>query len=359
MEHVEASLVIATLNEEKHIEQCILSIYSAEIFANSFEILIADGGSTDGTRDIVKKLMARHREIRMIDNAKKYATMGFNCAIRVSRGDYVLILSAHATYDPAYFRLCLETARHHDADNTGGRLITETLATGLEGRLTRALGTSRFGIGASSFRQPNVREGEADSVVYGCFPRRVFERYGLYDERLTTNQDWELSRRIRSRGGLVWLNPAIKVTYFARSDLRSTIRRAWEIGRWNALMWHVAPYTLAPHHAIPGVFVATLLLPGPNVVALAAHQVVALAAGAREAWRTRDARLAALLPPLFLGLHAAYGLGTLRGFYELARRKAPVQREAPIEYLSAGETVETTSPTRRYDAGSTGTCRAE
>jgi glycosyltransferase involved in cell wall biosynthesis len=359
MENVEASLVIATFNEEKHIAHCILSIYAAEPFAKSFEILIADGGSTDRTRAIVNNLSEIHDEIIIINNEKKHATMGFNCAIRASRGDYVLILSAHATYDPAYFRLCLETARRHDADNTGGRLITETLASGLEGRLTRALGTSRFGIGASSFRQPNVREGEADSVVYGCFPRRVFERYGLYDERLTTNQDWELSRRIRSRGGLVWLNPAIKVTYFARSDIRSTIRRAWEIGRWNALMWHVAPYTLAPHHAIPGVFAATLLLPGANVVALTAHQVVALAAGAREAWRARDARLAALLPPLFLGLHAAYGLGTLRGFYELARRKAPVQRVAPIEYLPARETVKAASQAGRCGAESRGTCRVE
>lgn len=333
MDRVDASIVVATWNEAAHIEACVRSIFAAEPFADSFEVLIVDGGSEDGTPDIVRRLAAEFPQIRLLSNPARITPVGFNTGIKASRGDWILILGAHSEYDPSYFRLCLETARRTKAWNTGGRVVWHVKGEGFESLLARALGTSRFGMGFSPYRRDDVAEGPADAVVFGCFPREVFEKIGLHDERLVRNQDTELNKRIQRAGGVIWLNPDIKVHYSAFNTVRGVLSRAFAIGRWNPYMWWLAPDSVQPRHAVPGLFVVSLAVPGLNVLALAAHTAVGSAAAAAEAKRYHDARLAPLLPPLFLALHASYGLGILAGSWDLVRGRAPVQRPAQVERL--------------------------
>jgi hypothetical protein len=202
------------------------------------------------------------------------------------------------------------------------------------GRVAKAIGFSRFGFGASPYRRRDVQGGPSTTAVFGCFPRATFERFGLFDERLTLNQDWELNQRIVRGGGVVWLNPDIRVYYHARQTPSAILRRAWDTGRWVAYMWKVAPYSATPRHAIPAAFVAAAALPGVGVAALAAHQAVAIAAAAVEAIDLKDPRLAVVLPPFFLGLHGAYGAGTLLGLAEVVLHRAPVSADAAIERLA-------------------------
>ena len=56
-----------------------------------------------------------------------------------------------------------------------------------------------FGVGNSAFRTGSSAQ-EVDTVPFGCFPIRVFQRIGLFDERLWRNQDFELNQRIRRTG---------------------------------------------------------------------------------------------------------------------------------------------------------------
>jgi hypothetical protein len=170
--------------------------------------------------------------------------------------------------------------------------------------------------------------------VFGCFPRSTFERFGLYDERLILNQDWELNQRILRGGGVVWLNPDIRVYYFARQTVRSMLSRAWETGRWVAYMWRLAPHSVTPRHAVPAAFIAIAAVPGLGLAVLAAHQVAAAGAALSEAVRLRDPRLALALPPMFLALHASYGGGTLAGLVEVVTGRKRLDRSSPVERLA-------------------------
>jgi len=330
----DVSIVIATFNEEAHVEGCLRSIFEAEPFTDSFEVLVADGGSTDRTRERIAAFAMDHPEVRLLDNPGRYAPHGFNTGIRAARGDWIFILGAHSSYDRSYFRLCLETARRTGAENAGGRVEFRTRSDGLQARITRAVGTSPFGIASSPHRRQAPPEGPASTSSFGCFPRAVFERFGMYDERLVLNQDWELNQRIIAGGGTVWMNPAIRISYFGRDEIGRMLPHLWRTGRWNAYMWAIAPHSFTIRHAIPAAFAAALAVPGMGLLALASHQAAAVAAAAIEAARARDLRLLPLLPVVFLAVHASYGAGTIAGAWDVLRRRSPVQKPRRIEFLA-------------------------
>lgn len=103
-------------------------------------------------------------------------------------------------------------------------------------------------------------EGPRDTVPFGFFKRSIFDRIGLYDERLVRAQDYEINRRIIAAGGTVWLNPQIEAYYHNQSTLAKFYKKQIvKEAPYNAYMWWVAPYAFAPRHAITGFFTAGVL----------------------------------------------------------------------------------------------------
>jgi len=322
-------------NEVGFIERSLSSVLAQDFPMAQVEILVVDGMSEDGTRQIVGDFARRHASVRLIDNPDRIVPKALNVAIRVARGHWLVRLDAHSTYPPDYLRRCVDTARRTDADNTGGVCITLTRDESDGARLVQAISTSGFGVGGARFRVGG-EEGPADTVPFGCFRRSVFDDVGLFDERLTRNQDYEFNRRLSAAGKRVWLNPAIKAEYYNQARLSGLFEQAFATGKWNPWMWHVAPYAFALRHAIPGLFVLGLLVVvGIGVIVrsgwiaiaviIAPYLALAILASVRQSGRY-GRRLLALLPPLFLAYHVSYGLGTLWGGLRLLLGATPVQR---------------------------------
>jgi glycosyltransferase involved in cell wall biosynthesis len=80
---------IATYNEEKRISKCLSSIKNQSYPKEKIEIIITDGGSTDKTREIVKKFGAK-----IYDNEKKLAEPGLVKGYKIAQGDYVVFMAA-------------------------------------------------------------------------------------------------------------------------------------------------------------------------------------------------------------------------------------------------------------------------
>jgi len=334
-EPLAVSLVVLCRNEERTIESCLDSLTSQDWPEATLEILVADGMSTDRSREIVGGYQKRHPNVILVDNARRTAPCAFNIGAKAARGSLAIITGAHTTYPPDYVRLCVETIRRTGADLVGGTMVTLTRGEGLAGRLVQALTTHRFGVGGAQFRL-GAADGPADTVPYGCYRRGVFDRIGWFDERLTRNQDYEFSRRILAAGGKIWCNPAIQTRYYTQATLRGLFKQAFGTGMWNPWTWFVAPYAFGPRHAIPGIFVLALL----GAVTLAAciswgwiapaaimvpYLALALLASYQQACRF-GVRLLPLLPPLFFAYHASYGLGTLWGALRLLVGATPVQK---------------------------------
>ncbi len=334
------SILIPCYQERNFIRACLESVASFDAPPGTFiEIVVLDGMSTDGTREIVSEMVTTDHRIRMVDNPKRTQSSALNLGITLARGDWIMRLDAHSFYPREYLRLAIETALRTGADNVGGLVETLRRGSSYQAALVQALTTHKFGVGDSGFRT-DAPEGPADTVPYGFFPRELFSRIGLFDERLIRAQDYELNRRIGAAGGLVWRNPALRLSYYQQPDLRTFIRKQVVLeAPYNAYMWYVAPYAFAPRHAITAVFAlgvigGSLLSPfiGPvrfffaGVMAL--YALLAVVSGIQQSIRYREPRHALIAPLGFFSYHFLHGIGVLAGLARLATGTAPVQRIA-------------------------------
>jgi glycosyltransferase involved in cell wall biosynthesis len=334
------SVVVPTYEERGFIGGCLKSVQGFTLPPGvSIEVLVVDGGSTDGTRPIVEAAAADDARIRLIDNPRRYQAIGLNVGISRARGDYVLRLDAHSTYPKDYLEQCLRTALRTRCDNVGGVFRTQARGPGYHAALVQALTTHWFGVG-HSFRT-GAGEGLADTVAYGFFRRETFEKYGLFDERLVRAQDYELNRRIAGRGGRVWLNPDIVVDYSQQPTLQAFLRKQFFVDApYNAYMWYLAPYTFTARHAASALFtlgvMVSLLLSflsstaaALGLLALASYGTLALFASVQQALRYGRWRHVLLLPPSFLAYHLVHGLGVLGGIVRIGLGTQPTHKSDP------------------------------
>lgn len=334
------SILIPTYQEKDYVAGCLRSVRAfSRPPGTHVETLVIDGMSDDGTRDVVRHAAAQDPSIRLIDNPERFQSAALNRGIAAAAGDFILRLDAHSFYPPDYLERCLETAERTDADNTGGIVTTLRRGDTYQAALVQALITHKFGVGNSGFRT-DAPEGPADTVPYGFFRRSVFDRVGMFDERLVRAQDYEMNRRIIASGGTIWRNPRIVVSYYPQPDFRRFIsKQFFAEAPYNAYMWYLAPYSFAPRHAASAVFATGViggLLLSPFVpwirvaffAAMALYLGLAFLSAGQQAVRYREPLHIVLLPPAFFAYHFLHGLGVLAGLGRLVTGTASVQKRA-------------------------------
>lgn len=336
---VSVSILIPCLNEFHFIRGCLASVleFNMPNGAALREVLVIDGGSTDGTPDIVREIAASDVRVQLLNNPGRIQSTALNIALRVASGDYVLRLDAHSSYPANYLALCFETSLRTGCENVGGLFVTQMRGSGYGASLVQALTTHKFGVGDAGYRT-GAKEGSADTVPYGFFRREMFDRIGLFDERLVRAQDYEMNQRILAAGGCVWRNPAIQVKYYAQPDLYSFIRKQIvHEAPYNAYLWYLAPYAFAVRHAITGVFAFGVLgglalsplsvrVRMIFVSVMAVYFAIALGSAIQQAIRYREPRHVLFLPFAFFLYHFLHGVGLLAGLVRLLTRTAPVQK---------------------------------
>jgi glycosyltransferase involved in cell wall biosynthesis len=323
------TVISACRNEARHIREFLDSLLQQEPLAEGWEIILADGMSTDGTASVIEEYARDHQEIRLIPNPGKFVASGLNAAIRAAQGRIVIRMDAHTIYAPDYVQKCVETLERTGADNVGGAARTHTI-----GRLHRAIAAayhSRFGSGGASFHDASF-EGWADTVTYGCWRRETLERLGMFDETLVRNQDDELNLRLIRSGGRIWQSASIVSWYTPRSSLGALARQYFQYGFWKVAVIRKHRLPARWTHLVPGMLVlAQLGLPllaalawsfgwtpwvafalGTWLFLNAAYWGAALLASMLAA-SASGWDLLPLLPLTFATYHFSYGLGFLCG----------------------------------------------
>lgn len=283
-------------------------------------MIVADGMSDDGTREILERLAREDARLRMIDNPGRIVSTGLNAAIRTARGSIILRMDAHTEYAPDYIRQCIAVLQETGADNVGGP--AQTKGQGYTQSAICAAFHSPFAVGGARFHDTEY-EGYVDTVPYGCWPREVFQRIGLFDEELVRNQDDEFNLRLTRAGGRIWQSPRIKSWYRPRGSLTALWRQYAQYGYWKVRVIQKHRLPASVRHLVPGGFVlAVMTVPPLSLVwpaaiwgwlgLLGVYGACTLAASvltaARAGWT-----LLPLLPVVFACYHLAYGYGFLRG----------------------------------------------
>jgi len=246
------SVIIPCRNERRHIETCVKSILDQERPSGGMEVIVVDGLSDDGTREILKRLVKEHPELRVVDNPRRLTPCAMNAGIREARGEYIAILGAHCDYAADYLRTCVELLHEHpEVSCTGGPIISA--GTSLFGQAVAAAMSHPVGIGNARHRHPNF-EGYAEGACYPVFRKEVFETIGLYDEMLVRNQDDELNYRLTKQGGKVFLSPRARSTYFVRETVKSLFRQYLEYGYWRVAVIRKHRMPASFRHLVPLIF---------------------------------------------------------------------------------------------------------
>jgi succinoglycan biosynthesis protein ExoA len=325
-----ASIVIPCRNEVKHIAACLESVLAFDDIGGGFEVIVADGMSTDGTREIIARITERDKRVRLIDNPKRQTSAALNAGIRAACGDIIVRIDAHTEYAPDYLRQCLAVSDATQADNVGGPALTK--ADTILRRAICAAYHSRFAVGNASFHQADY-EGYTDTVPYGCWRKVKLLEIGLFDEELIRNQDDELNLRLTRAGGKIYQSPRIRSWYAPRASLMQLFRQYWQYGYWKVRVIQKHRIPASVRHLVPGAFAATLillLLLSPFVIIargllmalIGIYAGAVLGASLITAWHS-EWKFLPVLPAVFACYHLGYGLGFLMGiidFVVLKRR---------------------------------------
>lgn len=300
----------------------------------TFEVIVADGMSDDGTRDILTCLANDDPRLRIVDNPRQIVSTGLNLGIRAARGPVIVRIDVHTEYAPDYLRQCLAVLAETGADNVGGPWVAT--GRGYMGRLIATAFQSPFAVGGSRAHAPGY-EGPVDTVYLGCLRRDVFNRIGVFDEELVRNQDDEFNLRLIRAGGKIWQSPRIRSWYTARGSLRALFRQYLQYGYWKVRVIQKHKMPASVMYLVPGVFVFTLFfLALASVFMPIARYGLALALGSYvsaisvasflTAIRSRLSFLP-LLPAVFACFHFSFGIGFLYGVLDfVVLRRGPRPR---------------------------------
>ena len=316
------SIIIPVRNEAATIERCVHAILNNAYPRERMEIIIADGGSTDGTRAILQKLVEGDERVKVIDNPARITPVGVNLGIRQSTGDLIVFMSGHAAMSSNFMpELARVISEHPDVWRAGG--VMETVSDTHMGRVIAAAQSSPVGVGPGNWRVGVREEGYVHQVCFAAVPRFVFDRVGLYDEELVRNQDDEFNQRVREAGGKHYVNPSVRVQYFARGSLRHLFRQYYQYGFWRirTLQKRGRPAHLRqviPVFFVLGWFLLAIggLLWSPMWLALAAYAALygsGLVANVLWVWRRHPLSVALLTPLACAAMHFSYGFGVLHG----------------------------------------------
>jgi glycosyltransferase involved in cell wall biosynthesis len=320
------SIICPTYNEEKYIVQCIESILVSDYSKDEMEVLFVDGRSMDATREITKRYIKQYPFIRLLDNPNKTVPYAMNIGIAASRGEVILRIDAHAIYPPTYFSDLTTQLEALHADNVGAVWETDVLHKNKKTLAIREILSNRFGVGNALFRIGTDKITEVDTVPFGCYKREAFERFGKYDVRLKRNQDIELNKRIKTRGGKIYLIPTIHCTYLARETFTAIMKNNFENGKWNILTVYYTKNlkSLSIRHFVPMMFVLSLFLPLlfsrwiPWSILIAVTSIsVYLFVLLLVCMRLKIEKQLNLFYLLwgFMVLHFSYGIGSLTGIF--------------------------------------------
>lgn len=319
------TVVVPCLDEARFIGPCLDSIVNNQFPSDRLDIIVVDGGSRDGTTDILAEYGARYPYVRVLTNPARVTPVAFNIGIRHARGDLIMLMSAHATLGEGAIAKAVAFSESSGAENVGGRWEVVPRGRRLLDLGIAATLSHWFGVGNATYRTGTTGEPcWVDTAAYGCYRRDVFARIGLFNERLVRGQDMELNRRLKRAGGRTLFVPDIVVRYYARSDARAFIRHSFLNGVWALLPFAYAEgIPVSWRHLTPMIFVLAVLASlgaglasfgwWPMILVGGSYVVANLVAAVDVARRRGLPQLAFVTPWLFAALHVAYGLGSIWG----------------------------------------------
>lgn len=323
------SVIMPVRNETAYIQRSLAAVLAQDYPADLLEVIVADGMSIDGTREMVQVIQIEHPNVRLIDNPKLIAPTALNLATAAARGEIIVRVDGHCEIAPDYVTNCVRHLLDNEAEGVGGSV--QTVGETDTARAIAAAMSSTFGVGGSAFRTTHGRTMLVNTIPFPAYTRQIVEAAGQYDETLVRDQDDEYNYRIRKLGGRLLLAADVNSRYYSRAGIASLWRQYFGYGFWKARVLWRHPRQMRARQFVPAAFVACLSLgviffPFSRLVrrllliTLLAYGSASGLASARVATQTYRRHLLKL-PAAFAAMHLSYGTGFLLGNGAIVARR--------------------------------------
>ena len=301
----QVSIVLPVRNEVQCLPGLLESLLQQEFPHDAFEVLVCDGGSTDGTREAVLRLAQSFPvHLALIDNPKVRSGPGRNAGVRSARGAIIVFLDGHCEIPSR--TLLHDTVKLFEETDADCLCRPQPLLASLGSRQRQRIAATRastLGHGRDSLIYNMEFAGYVDPASSGAsYRREVFDAVGMYDERFDACEDVEFNTRLRKAGMKAYTDPRLAIFYEARGTVSALFRQMVRYGRGRV--------RLAAKHP-----------DGISLTQFAPLVLLVVCALAPLAWTSGAAMRAALL-----FTPALYVLLVLANSVQLARAKG-------IEYL--------------------------
>ena len=319
-ERPEVSVVVPARNEEHAITGCLDSVL-AQCF-DDIEVIVVVNGSTDGTEQVVRALVARDHRVRMLVLPRSSIPAALNAALAAARGRWLIRVDAHSRIGPGYIATAVAHLRTGRWIGVGGR--KDAVATTPTGRTIAAVLASPLAVGGSTYHH-GAEAQVVDHVPFGCYPVAALRKAGGWDEQILNNEDFEMDQRLRRHGELLF-DPALRIEWHGRERIADLFGQYWRYGTGKPAVALAHPRSVHPRHLAPPALVGWL---GASLLLASRHPAVAATAAAPYAVAVAVASIAiardlppgarrADVPAALVAMQVGWGLGFWRGLARTA-----------------------------------------
>ncbi len=329
---INVSLCVIAFNEEDNIGNLFDNIIQQDYPHELVEIILVDGNSTDNTKSLMEQFKSSDNGfncIKVLDNIKRIQSAGWNVAIKESSGDVIIRIDAHALIPSNFITENVQCIAEGECV-CGGRRENIIKGDSFSKKVLLMAENSMFGSGVAKYRNSGKKQ-YVKTVAHACYKKEVFEKAGLFNEKLLRSEDNELHYRIRKNGYKICMSDKIYSQYQTRSNLKGMLKQKFGNGKWIGITTKLSPGIFSLYHYIPFVFVMvalacaalfgitfTGLIPNwlglPFICGVGLYLLIDVLLTFKSCSDYKEWRALFVLPFLFPLLHFAYGFGTVWGF---------------------------------------------
>jgi succinoglycan biosynthesis protein ExoA len=335
------SVIVPVRNESRSIEGTLRVLLTQDFPAAQFEVIVADGFSTDDTVPIVRRLQGEFANLKLVYNPGRFSSAGRNTGVRHATKDVAVIVDGHCHIPDRNYLKNLAAAFDASGADSLGRPQPLDIPNPTPFQLAvSAARSSRLGHNPGSdiySDQPKFVAPQSTAIAY---TREVFHRVGLFDEAFDACEDVEFNERVHAAGLTCYFSPAVKIVYEPRSNLRALFYQLSRYGLGRAKLAFKHPKSLSVPALVPPLWVvwvlagglASLFVPYLGWLWLASvglYAAVLLAAGLALG-RKQGAGVAVRIPLVFVAIHCGFAWGfwkevakQVRGRIQFRRSRRP------------------------------------